>query len=46
MAAEQVDDLLGLAQAQHPGIDKDAGQLVADRVVQQRRGDRRIDPAR
>ena len=46
MAAEQLDDLLGLARAQHPGVDKDAGQLVADRLVQQRRRDRRIDAAR
>ena len=46
MAAEQVDDLLGLAGAQQAGVDKDAGQLVADRLVQQRRGDRGIDPAR
>ena len=46
MAAEQINDLLGLARAQHSGVDKDAGQLVANRLVQQRRGDRRIDAAR
>ena len=46
VAAEQVDDLFGLAGAQQAGIDKDAGQLVADRLVQQRRRDRGIDPAR
>ena len=46
VAAEQVDHLFSLAGAQQAGIDKDAGQLVADRLVQQRRGDRGIDPAR
>ena len=46
MPAEQVDDLFGFAGAQQAGVDKDAGQLVADRLVQQRRGDRGIDPAR
>ena len=45
MAAEQVDDLLSLARPQQAGIDEDAGQLVADRLVQQRRRDRGIDPA-
>ncbi len=34
VTAEQVDDLFGLAGAQQAGIDKDAGQLVADRLVQ------------
>ncbi len=34
MPAKQLDDLLGLAGTQHAGIDKDAGQLVADRLVQ------------
>ena len=45
MAAEEADDLLRLARPQQAGIDKDAGQLVADRLVQQRRRDRGIDPA-
>ncbi len=45
MAAEEADDLLGLARPQQAGIDKDAGQLVADRLVQQRRRDRGIDAA-
>ncbi len=46
MPAEQVDDLLGFAGAQQAGVDKDAGQLVADSLVQQCRRDRGIDPAR
>ncbi len=46
VAAEQLDHLLGLAGAQQSGVDEDAGQLVAHRLVQQSRGDRRIDPAR
>ena len=46
MPAEQLDDLLGFAEAQHPDIDKDAGQLVPDGLVQQGGGDRRIDAAR
>ena len=45
MAAEEVHDLLGLARPQQAGVDKDAGQLVADRLVQQNRSDRGIDPA-
>ena len=46
VAAEQAHDLLRLAQAQQPGVDEDAGQLVADRLVQQGRGDRRSRPRR
>ena len=46
VAAEQINDLLGFARAQHSGVDKDAGQLVANCLVQQGRGDRRIDAAR
>ena len=38
-------DLLGLARPQQPVVDEDAGELVADRPVHQRRGDRRVDPA-
>ena len=45
VAAEEAHDLLRLALPQQAGIDKDAGQPVADRLVQQRRGDRGIDPA-
>ncbi len=46
MAAEQIDHFLRLASTQKAGVDKDAGQLVADRLVQQGRGNRGIDPAR
>ena len=45
MVAEQGDDLLGLIQAHQAMIDIDAGELVADRFVDQHRSDRRIDPA-
>ncbi len=38
-------DLLGLARAQQPVVDEDAGELVADGLVHERRGDRRVDPA-
>ena len=31
VAAEQVDHLLGLAEAEQAGVDEDAGELVADR---------------
>ena len=44
MAAEEAHDLLRLARPQQAGVDKDAGQLVADRFVQQRRRNRGIDP--
>src|SRR6516165_2174576 len=46
VATEEIDDLLYLAGAQQAGVDKDAGQLVADRLVQQHRRDGGIDPAR
>ena len=45
MAAEEAHHLLPLPCPQQPGVDKDAGQLVADRLVQQRRDHRGIDPA-
>ena len=45
VAAEQADDLLGLALAQQAVVDEDAGQLVADRLVDQHGRDRRIDAA-
>ena len=45
-AAERVGDLLALALAHQPGVDVDARQLVADGPVDQRRRDRRVDPAR
>ena len=40
VVAEQGDDLLGLVQPHQPVVDEDAGQLVADRLVDQHRGDR------
>ena len=46
MTAEQADDLFGLALAQNAAIDEDAGQLVADRLMDEERGHRRVDPAR
>ena len=45
MAAEQPDHLLALAGPHQAVVDEDAGQLVADRLVDQHRGDRRIDAA-
>ena len=38
-------DLLGLARAQQAVVDEHAGQLVADRALHERRGDRRVDAA-
>ena len=38
-------DLLGLAGAQQPMVDEDAGELIPDGPVHERRGDRRVDPA-
>ena len=46
MAAEQVDHFVRLALAQKPVVDKHAGKLIADRLVDQHRGDRGIDAAR
>ena len=42
---EQVDDGLGFVEPQHAVIDEDAGELVADRFVDQHRGHRGIDAA-
>ena len=42
---EGLHHLLGLVQAQQAVIDEDAGQLVADRAMEQRRRNRRIDAA-
>ena len=36
---EQVDDGLGFAEPQHAVIDEHAGELVADRFMDQHRGD-------
>ena len=38
-------DLLGLALAQQPVVDEDAGEAVADGPLHERRGDRRVDAA-
>ena len=46
MAAEQRDDLLAFARAHQAGIDEDAGELVADRFMDQHRGDGGIHAAR
>ena len=46
VVAEHRDDFFGLALAQQPVVDEDAGQLVADRLVDQDGGDGRIDAAR
>ncbi len=43
---EGFHDLVALAVAQQAGVDEDAGQLVADRPVQQGRHHRRVDTAR
>jgi hypothetical protein len=46
MVAEQADDLLGLVRPHQAVIDEDAGELVADRLVDQHRGDGAVDAAR
>src|SRR6185437_7637716 len=46
VAEEEPHDLFGLALPQEAGVDEDAGHLVADRLVQEGGGDRRIDAAR
>ena len=43
---EQVDDRLGLVQPQHAVVDEHAGELVADRLVDQHGGHGGIDAAR
>jgi hypothetical protein len=45
MVAEQGDDLFGLAQPHEAVVDEDAGQLLADGLVDQHRGDRAVDAA-
>ena len=42
---ESLADLRGLVEPQHAVVDEDARQLVADRAVDDQRGDRRIDAA-
>jgi hypothetical protein len=44
-SAEQRHDLLRLIRSHQPMIDEHAGQLVADRLVDQNRRDRAVDPA-
>ena len=45
VVAEEGDDLLGLALAHQAGVDEDAGELLADRLVDQDGGDRAVDAA-
>src|SRR5690606_16004628 len=44
--AEEADDLLRFARAHQPGIDIDAGQLIADRLMDEDGGHRAVDAAR
>ena len=44
--AEQRHDLLRLGEPQQAVIDEDAGELLADRLVNEHGGDRRVDAAR
>ncbi len=46
VVAEQRHDLRRLVLAQEARVDEDAGQLMADRLVDQHGGNRTIDPAR
>ncbi len=46
VAAEELDDLARLVQAHQAVIDEDAGELVADRLVDQHGGDGGVDAAR
>ena len=45
VAVEGVDDALGLLAAQEAVVDEDAGELVADRAVDERGGDGGVDAA-
>ena len=45
-AAKQRHDLLGFAEPQQAVVDEHAGELIADRLVDQHRGDGEIDAAR
>src|SRR5687768_14166275 len=45
MAAEEIDDLARLVLAQEAMIDEDAGELIADRFMDEERGDGGIDAA-
>ena len=44
LGAHDVDDPVALATPEQPVVDEDAGQLVADRAMHERRCDRRVDP--
>ena len=46
VAAERLDDLLRLVLAQQAVVDEDAGELVADRLVDEQRRDGGVDAAR
>ena len=45
VVAERLDDLLGLVLAHQAVVDEHAGELVADRPVDEQRGDRGVDAA-
>src|SRR4030095_13144539 len=45
VVAESALDQLALVLAQQPVVDEDADELLADRLVEQRRDDRRVDSA-
>ena len=45
-AGEHLHHHAAFVEAQQAVVDEDAGELVADRAVDQRRGDARIDAAR
>ena len=45
VVAERGDHLVALVLAHQAVVDEHAGQLVADRAVDEQRGDRRVDPA-
>ncbi len=45
LAAEGLLDLLALGGSHEPGVDVDTGELVADRLVDERGRDRRVDAA-
>ena len=45
VAAEEIDHLARLVLAQQTVIDEDAGELIADRLVDEERRDGRIDAA-
>jgi hypothetical protein len=46
VVAEQRDDLFGLAQTHQAMVDEDAGELVADRLVDQHGGHGGVDATR